>query len=126
MRTTIRKAHRWPIGASRTVDHAPLREGERLPGCRIAMAAQAVDTTRHLATGSSTGLPTAMAALAANTTRHLATGSSTGLRTPMVALAAVTTGHLATGSSTGLPIAIRRTGQEAPAEVTRRPESATP
>src|ERR1019366_1000160 len=103
MRTTIRKAHRWPIGASRTVDHAPLREGERLPGCRIAMVAQA-----------------------ANTTGHLATGSSTGLRTPMVALAAVTTGHLATGSSTGLPIAIRRTGQEAPAEVTRRPESATP
>src|ERR1039458_8270925 len=107
MRTTIRKALRWTIGAPRTVDHAPLREGERLPGYRIAMAAQAEDTTRHLAMGSSTSLRTVMAARAVATTRQLETGSSTGRRTAMVGHRADTTRHVATHSSIDLPTAMR-------------------
>src|ERR1039458_6738290 len=93
MRTTIRKALRWPIGASRTADHALFREGESLPGCRTAMVDQAVDITRQVATASSTGRRTPTLGLAADTTRHVETGSSTSLRTVM--------GSLATDSSTG-------------------------
>src|ERR1017187_6702191 len=83
MRTTIRKALRWPIGASRTADHALFREGESLPGCRTAMVDQAVDTMRNVATDSSTGHRTPMVGLAADTTRHREADSSTGHRTAM-------------------------------------------
>src|ERR1019366_9136837 len=91
MRTTIRKALRWPIGASRTADHALFREGESLPGCRTAMVDQAVDTMRHVETDSSTSLRTVMAGLA--------TDSSTGRRTATIGLAADTTRHVETDSS---------------------------
>src|ERR1019366_1056415 len=83
MRTIIRRALRWPIGASRTADHALFREGESLPGCRTAMVDQAVDTMRHVETDSSTSRRTAMTGLAADTTRHVETDSSTGHRTAM-------------------------------------------
>src|ERR1019366_2477911 len=113
MRTTIRKAHRWPIGASRTADHALFRDGESLPGCRTAMVDQAVDTTWQVVTDSSTRLRTVMTGLAAD--------SSTGRRTPTVGLAADTTRHVATDSSTGHRTAMRRTGQEAASAAGTRP-----
>src|ERR1019366_717192 len=83
MRTTSRKAPRWPIGASRTADHALFREGESLPGCRTAMVDQAVDITRHVATDSSNGHRKPTVGLAADTTRHVEADSSTGHRTAM-------------------------------------------
>src|ERR1019366_332992 len=130
MRTTIRKAHRWPIGASRTVDHAPLREGERLPGCRMAMVDRAVDTTPQVAMDSSTGrrtgcsaditwhvetdsfpsLRTAMVDRAVDTIPQVAMDSSTDRRTAMVGHRADTTRHVAIHSSIDLPTAMRRTG----------------
>src|ERR1039457_6714924 len=99
MRTTIRKAPRWPIGASRTADHALFREGESLPGCRTAMVDQAVDITRHVATDSSTGHRTPTVGVAADTTRHVETCSSTSLRTVMADRAVDTTPQVATASS---------------------------
>jgi hypothetical protein len=133
MRTTIRKALRWPIGASRTADHALFREGESLPGCRTAMVDQAVDTMRHVETDSSTGHRTEYSA---DMTRHVETGSSTSLRTVMaglatasstgrrtatIGLAADTTQHVETDSSTGHRTAMPRTGQEAASAAGTRP-----
>src|ERR1017187_6926630 len=128
MRTTIRKALRWPIGASRTADHALFREGESLPGCRTAMVDQAVDTMRPVATDSYTGHRTAMprtgqeAASAAGTrppaspdhrwrrvtgcSRHLAGSSPAIARRPQatreVTSGSSLTGLLSAGASPGL------------------------